>query len=88
MNPILSPRAARNDYPHTWDELKARIAEAKRATDAEIIPLGATIIEIEGVSILEVMCVTDLVADDAEMPATGMRFRVPLRDPLQSQQVH
>jgi len=88
MNPILSPRAARNDYPHTWDELKARIAEAKRATDAEIIPLGATIIEIEGVSILEVMCVTDLVADDAEMPASSMRFRVPLRDAADLKKLH
>jgi hypothetical protein len=88
MNPILSPRTARNDYPHTWSELQALIAETKRAHDAEIIPMGATIIEIEGVQILEVICVTDLVDDDTEMPASSMRFRVPLRDAADLKKLH
>jgi hypothetical protein len=87
MNPI-SPRAAQRDYPHAWSEVQAQIAQLKQTSDAAVIPLGAEIVEVKGIKMLEVLCLTDLVTDDTEMPATGLRIRALLIDPTKSQGLH
>lgn len=87
MNPI-SPRTAQRDYPQAWSEVQAQIAQLKQTSEAAVIPLGAEIIEVEGIRMLEVLCLTDLVTDDTEMPATGLRVRAPLNDPTKPQALH
>ncbi|OOG47024.1 hypothetical protein [Rhodanobacter sp. C01] len=84
----LSFNAAQRDYPHTWSEIKAQVAEIKHASDADIIPLDVHIIEVNGVKMLEVVCLTDLVMDDTEQPASGMRIRAPINEVPASQRIH
>lgn len=84
----LSLNAAQRDYPLTWSEIKAQIAEIKRCSDADIIPLDVHIIEVKGIKMLEVIVLTDLVTDDTEQPASGMRIRAPINEVPVSQQIH
>jgi len=87
----FSPGAARRDYPHAWAEVERQIAEVKSCCpDSNIIALGATIIQEQGVQMLQVVCATDFTHgdDDDEMPATGMRFLAPIHDPVRMKKLH
>lgn len=86
----FSPRAAERDYPHAWAEVERQIAEVKACSDANIIALGATIVEENGVQLLQVVCATDLTHgdDDDEMPASAMRFLAPIHDPVRMKKLH
>lgn len=84
----LSLNAAQRDYPHTWSDIKAQVVEIKHASDADIIPLDVNIIFVDGVKTLEVICLTDLVMDDTEQPASGMRIRAPINEVPTSQRIH
>jgi hypothetical protein len=84
----LSLNAAQRDYPHTWNEVKAQIAEIKHASNADIIPMDVQVIEVDGIKVLEVICVTDLVEDDTELPASALRIRAPISEMSVSQRIH
>lgn len=88
MKEPISPRAAQRDYPQAYAEVERQIAEVKTVSNADIIALGAIVVEEKGVTMLEVACLTDLVHDDDEMPATGMRFLAPINDPARLKKLH
>lgn len=88
MKEPISPRAAQRDYPFAWAEVERQIAEVKACSDANIIALGAILVEENGVQMIEVACLTDLVHGDDEMPQRGMRFLAPINDPARLKKLH
>lgn len=85
---VLSPNTAERDYPSAWSEVQAQVAEIKQVSNADMIALGAAVIDDKGVPTLEVVFLTDLVPVDVDVPATGLRIRVPLNTPSMLRKLH
>ena len=72
---------AQHDYPSAWYNIRDQMAQLKQASDADIVPITAAIIEVKGVLTLEVICMTDLVFADSDDESSAMRFQAAIREP-------
>ncbi|CAM5277178.1 hypothetical protein [Rhodanobacter lindaniclasticus] len=74
----MTPDKARREYPDAWGNIQQQIADVRRDSDADVIALSVSIIDVAGVPTLELLTLTDLGAADDDTPASGLRFRAPI----------
>jgi len=84
----LNLNEAQRSYPRAWNNVKEQIAYSKQITDGDFVPMTAAIIDVKGVPMLEVICMTDLVLADTDEEFTPMRFRAFIHDPASLQKLH
>lgn len=87
MNRINLNEAERS-YPRAFNNIKEQVAHLKQVSDADIVPMTAAIIEVKGVPMLEVICMTDLVMADTDEEFSPMRFRAFIHDPASLKKLH
>jgi len=75
----LTPDKARIAYPDTWASIQQQLAEV-RAAGADVVPLEANVIVLDGVPTLELTTLADYAVSDDEAPAAAIRFRAPLAE--------
>jgi hypothetical protein len=79
---------AERDYSCAWSNVKEQMAHLKQVSDADIVPFSAAVIDVKGMPMLEVYCLTDLVAVGSDESANGMRFRAAIHDPSALKNLH
>ena len=84
----LNLNEAQRSYPRAWENFKEQVAHLKQVSDADIVPMTAEIIDVKGVPMLEVICMTDLVLADTDEEFTPMRFRAFIHDPASLKKLH
>ena len=87
MTPIHLNKAER-EYPSAWSNIKEQIAYVKQVSDGEFVPVAAAVIDVKGVPMLEVVCMTDLVLADSDEESSAMRFRAFIHDPSSLKKLH
>lgn len=79
---------AERSYPRAWNNVKEQIAYMKQSTDGDFVPFAAEVIDVKGVLMLEVYCMTDLVEADTSKSLNGIRFRAFVHDPATLKKLH
>lgn len=85
---MLNLNETERNYPHAWKNVKEQIAYVKQTTDGDFVPFSAEVIEVKGVPMLEVYCLTDLVLADSGKSLDAIRFRAFIHDPSVLQKLH
>ena len=75
----MTPDKARAAYPDTWASIQQQVAEV-RAAGADVVPLEANVIVLDGVPTLELITLADYAVEDDDAPASGIRFRAVLAE--------
>jgi hypothetical protein len=85
---MLDLNEAERNYPRAWGNFKEQIAYMKQSTDGDFVPFAAEVIDVQGVPMLEVYCMTDLVLADSNESLKAMRFRAFIHDPATLKKLH
>lgn len=85
---MLDLNEAERSYPRAWNNVKEQIAYVKTVSDGDFVPFAAEVIDVKGVPMLEVTCMTDLVLADSNESLNAMCFRAFIRDPSDLKKLH
>jgi len=79
---------AERSYPRAWNNVKEQIAYIKTVSDGDFVPFAAEVIDVKGVPMLEVYCMTDLIEAGTGKSLNAMRFRAFIHDPSSLKKLH
>lgn len=85
---MLDLNETERSYPRAWSNVREQIAHMKQNTDGDFVPFAAEVIDVKGVPMLEVYCMTDLVLADSGKSLDAIRFRAFIHDPSALQKLH
>jgi len=83
----MTPAKARTSYPDAWTAIEQQVAEV-RAAGADVVPLDASVIVVDGVPTLELTTIADYAVADDDAPVSGIRFRAPLAERPVPHRIH
>jgi hypothetical protein len=85
---MLDLNETERSYPRAWNNVKEQIAYVKQVSDGDFVPFAAEVIDVKGIPMLEVYCMTDLVLADSNESHNAMRFRAFIHDPATLKKLH
>lgn len=85
---MLDLNETERSYPRAWSNVREQIAHMKQSTDGDFVPFAAEVIDVKGVPMLEVYCMTDLVLADSGKSLDAIRFRAFIHDPATLKKLH